>query len=75
MDSNRVIGLKNGLCKVYKVFLVLFLQIIIYKLKMSVFKDFKLNVIVNVVYRSKVDSLAPLLLAFTNLLTNICYTV
>ena len=75
MDSNRVTGLKNSFRKVRKVFLVLLLQVVIYKLKVSVFKDFKTNIVVNVIYRHSVYSLSPLLLTFTNLLTNICYTV
>ena len=75
MDGDRVVGLKNGLCKVRKVFLVLFPQIVIYKLEMSVFKDFKVDIVVNVVHRRKVDFLSPLLLTFTNLLTNVHYTI
>jgi hypothetical protein len=35
----------------------------------SVFKDFKINIVVNAVRRRKVDSLTLLLLTFTNLLT------
>ena len=42
---------------------------------MSVFNNFKLNIVINVVYRRKVDSLTPLLLAFIDLLSNIYYTV
>jgi hypothetical protein len=42
---------------------------------MSVFKDFEFNIVINIVYRYKVDSLALLLLTFTDLLTNIYYTV
>ena len=42
---------------------------------MSVFKDFKLDIVVNAVRRRKVDSLTPLLLTFANLLTNIYYTI
>jgi hypothetical protein len=34
----------------------------------SVFKDFEINIVVNVVCRRKVDSLTLLLLTFTNLL-------
>ena len=75
MDGDRVIGLENGFCKVYKVFLVLFLQVIIYKLVMSVFKDFKVNIVINVICGYKVDSLAPLLSAFTDLLAYVCHTV
>ena len=36
---------------------------------MSVFKDFKINIVVNAVRRRKVDSLTLLLLTFINLLT------
>ena len=42
---------------------------------MSVFKDFEINIGVNVVYRREVDSLAPLLLTFANLLAYICHIV
>ena len=42
---------------------------------MSIFKEFELNIVVDVVYRRKVDSLALLLLTFANLLADICYTV
>jgi len=41
----------------------------------SVFKDFKINVVVNAVRRRKVDSLTLLLLTFTNLLSYICYVM
>jgi len=41
----------------------------------SVFKDFKINIVVNAVYRHKVDSLTPLLLTFIDLLTYICYII
>jgi hypothetical protein len=41
----------------------------------SVFKDFKINIVVNVIYRYKVNSLSLLLLTFANLLTNVCYTI
>ena len=42
---------------------------------MSIFKYFKFNIVVNIIYRRKIDSLALLLLTFTNLLTDVCYTV
>ena len=42
---------------------------------MSVFKDFEFNIVINIIYGRKVNSLALLLLAFINLLTNICHTV
>jgi len=41
----------------------------------SVFKDFKIDVVVDAVCRRKVDSLTPLLLTFTNLLNYICHVV
>ena len=75
MDRYNTVSLKNSFCKAYKVFLILLLQVIIYKLKVFIFKDFKFNIVVNVSYRYKVNSLALFLLAFINLLTNICYTV
>ena len=75
MESYKFIGLKDGFHKVYKIFLILFPYIIIYKVVISIFKYFKFNIVVNVIYRRKIDSLAPLLLTFTNLLTNIYYTV
>ena len=42
---------------------------------MSIFKDFKFNIVINIIYRRKVNSLALLLLAFTNLLANIYYII
>ena len=42
---------------------------------MSVFNDFKLDVVIDVVCRHKVDSLAPLLLAFIDLLADVRHTV
>ena len=42
---------------------------------MSVFKDFKIDIVINTIYRYKVDSLTPLPLIFVNLLTYICHTV
>ena len=75
MDSYKFIGLKDSFYKVRKVFFILFLYIVIYKIIISVFKDFKFNIVINVIYRLKVNSLALLLLAFTNLLTYIYYTV
>ena len=75
MDSIRVTSLKNSFRKVRKVFLILLPQVVIYKLKISVFKDFELDVVVNVRYGREVDSLSPLLLTFVNLLANVCHTV
>ena len=75
MDNNRVTSLKNSFYKVYKVFLVLFPQVIIYKLIISIFKDFKVNIVINIIYRYNINFLSPLLLTFTNLLTNIYHAV
>jgi hypothetical protein len=41
----------------------------------SVFKDFKINIVVDAVYRRKVDSLSPLFLTFADLLANVYYTI
>ena len=71
-----VISLKNSFCKVCKVFLVLLLYIIVfYKVKVSVFKDFELNIVVNIGCRYKVDFLTPLLPTFVDLLAYVCHTV
>ena len=75
MDGCKFVGLKDGFRKVHKVFFVLFLYIIIYKIVVSVFKDFKFNIVINVVYGHKVNSLALLLLAFANLLTDVYHTI
>jgi len=40
-----------------------------------VFKDFKFNIVVYVGYRRKVNSLAPLFLAFIDLLANVYHTI
>ena len=42
---------------------------------MSVFKDFKTDIVVNVVYRYNINSLSPLLLTFTDLLTSVRHAV
>jgi hypothetical protein len=42
---------------------------------MSVFKDFKFNIVIDIICGRKVNSLAPLLLAFANLLTDVCHTI
>ena len=70
-----VASLKSSFRKVCKVFLVLLPYIVIYKIVVSVFNDFKLDVVIDVVYRRKVDSLAPFLLAFADLLADVCHTV
>ena len=75
MDGHKAASLKGSFRKVCKVFLILLLYIIVCRLKVSVFKEFKLNIVVNVVYRRKVDSLSPLLLTFVNLFTDICHTI
>ena len=72
MDGYKAASLKGSFRKVC---LILLLYIIIYRLKVSIFNKFELNIVVNVVRRRKVDSLTPLLLAFANLLTNICHTI
>ena len=75
MDGYKAASLKSSFYKVCKVFFILLLYIIIYRLEVSVFKEFELNIVVDIVYRHKVDSLAPLLLTFTNLLANVCHTM
>ena len=42
---------------------------------MSVFKDFKVNIIINIIYKHNINSLSPLLLTFANLLTNVCHAI
>ena len=74
-DSSRVIYFKDSLHKVREVLLVLLLQVNVYKLKVSVLKGFEFNIVVNISYRRKVNSLPLLFLAFINLLTNICHTI
>ena len=75
MDGYKAASLEGSFYKVRKVFLILLPHIIICRLKVSVFKEFELNIVVDVVYRRKVDSLSLLLLTFTNLFANICYTI
>ena len=75
MDSHKAISLKSNFYKVYKVFLILLLYVIVCRLEVSVFKDFELNIVVNIIYRYNIDSLSPLLLTFADLLTYICHTV
>ena len=70
-DGSRVACFKDSLYKVRKVLLVLLLQVNIYKLKVSVLKGFEFNVVVNIRYRYKVDSLPLLVLTFIDLLFNI----
>ena len=75
MDNYKFVGLKDGFYEVCKVFFILFLYVIIYKIVMFVFKDFEFNIIINIIYRRKVNSLALLLLAFADLLAYICHTM
>ena len=76
MNNYKAASLKNSFCKVRKVFLVLLPYVIVfYKVKVSVFKDFELDVVVDIVYRRNVDSLSPLILTFANLLADVCHTV
>ncbi len=75
MDSCKVISLKNSFHKVYKVFFILLPQVIVCKLIMSVFKDFEFDIVFDVSYKHKVDSLTLLLLSFVDLLAYICYIV
>ena len=75
MDRYNTASLKNSFYKACKVFLILLLQVIVYKLKVFVFKDFEFDVVVDIRYRYKVNSLPPLFLAFINLLADVCYTV
>ena len=75
MDRYNTVSLKSSLRKICKVFLILFLQVIVYKLIVFIFKDFKFNIVVNFSYRHKVNSLALLLLTIINLLTNICHII
>jgi hypothetical protein len=42
---------------------------------MSVFKDFEFNIVIDVICGRKVNSLALLLLAFADLLADVCHTV
>ena len=53
----------------------MFPYIVIFKIVMSVFKDFELNIVINIIYRYEVNSLAPLPLTFTDLLMDVYYTV
>jgi len=75
MDGHKAASLEGSFRKVYKIFLILLPHVIVCRLKVSVFKDFKLNIVVNVVCRCNVDSLSPLLLTFIDLLANVCHTV
>ena len=75
MDGYNAVSLKNSFCKACKVFFILLSQVVVYKLKVFIFKDFKFDVVVDVSYRCNVNSLAPLLLTFVDLFADVCYTV
>ena len=75
MDGYNIISLKNSFRKACKVFLILLPQVVIYKLKVFIFKDFKFNVVINISYRHNINSLAPLLLTFIDLFADVCHTV
>ena len=75
MDNNRVTSLKNSSHKARKVFLILFPQVIIYKFKVFILKNFKFNIVVDVIYKYNINFLSPFLLTFINLLANVCHTV
>ena len=74
-NNYKAVSLKNSFYKVCKVFLILLPYVIIYRLKVSIFKDFELNIVVNIIYKYNIDSLFPLLLTFADLLTYICHTM
>ena len=71
MDGYKAVSLKGSFYKVRKVYLILLPHIIVCRLKVSIFKEFKLNIVVNIIYSRRVNSLSLLLLTFANLLTNI----
>jgi hypothetical protein len=75
MDSYKFVGLKDSFYKIRKVFFILFPHVVICKIIMSIFKDFEFNIVINIIQGRKVNSLAPLLLAFADLLAYICHTV
>ena len=75
MDNYKAASLKGSFYKVYKICLILLLYIIIRRLEVSVFKEFELSIVVNIVYRCDVDSLSPFFLTFADLLADICHTV
>jgi hypothetical protein len=73
INSYKTISSKNSFYKIRKVFSILLLQVVIFKLKVSILESFKLNIVSDVVYRFKVNSLALLLLTLVDLLTYIYY--
>jgi hypothetical protein len=73
IDSYKTTGSKNSFYKIRKVFSILLPQVVIFKLKVSILESFKLNIVGDVAYRFKVNSLALLLLTLVDLLTYICY--
>ena len=42
---------------------------------MSIFKDFKIDIIVNFIYKYKVNFLTPLLLTFADLLADVYHAI
>jgi len=60
MDGYRAASLKGSFHKVRKIFLILLPYVIVCRLKVSVFKDFELNIVANIVCRRNVNSLSPL---------------
>jgi hypothetical protein len=75
MDSYKTAGSKNSFYKIRKVFSILLPQVIIFELKVSILKSFELNIVVNIAYRFKVNSLALLLLTLVDLLTYIRHII
>jgi hypothetical protein len=75
MDSYKTTSSKNSFYKIRKVFSILLPQVIIFELKVSILKSFELNIVVNIAYRFKVNSLALLLLTLVDLLTYIRHII
>jgi hypothetical protein len=72
-DSYKTTGSENSFCKIRKVFSILLPQVVIFELKVSILESFKLDIVSNVAYRFKVNSLALLLLTIVDLLTYVCH--
>jgi hypothetical protein len=75
MDSYKVTSFENCLYKVYKIFLVLLLQIVVHALGVSIFKDLELDVVIDIINRRKVDSLTPFPSTFIDLLAYIRHVI
>jgi len=73
INSYKTTGSKNSFYKIRKVFFILLPQVVIFELKVSILKSFKLNIVSDVAYRFKVNSLALLLLTLVDLLTYVCH--